>query len=256
VPYEKGYFFLCALEAVVGRAGVRRLAAQLPGRLPVRRRSPPTTSARTSRPRTPALLAKVDADRWIDGPGMPADAEAPLGAPRRVLAVATGVVPSAEATAGWAATEWQLVLELVPRPAEPATCRALDDAFHLTASTNYDVLVTWLTLALDAGDRAVLDRVEQVLGAVGRMKYLRPLYAGLVRDPDTGRGRSRPWRGAAPATTRSRGRWSRAWSAPGEPQPDRRRRYDAERRAGRGGVVVARPITGASTSPRRSSWRR
>jgi leukotriene-A4 hydrolase len=47
------------------------------------------------------------------------------------------------------------------------------------------VLVTWLTLALDAGDRAVLDRVEQVLGAVGRMKYLRPLYAGLVRDPDT-----------------------------------------------------------------------
>jgi hypothetical protein len=28
-------------------------------------------------------------------------------------------------------------------------------------------------------------RVEEVLGSVGRMKYLRPLYAALVEDPRT-----------------------------------------------------------------------
>jgi leukotriene-A4 hydrolase len=186
VPYEKGYFFLCALEAALGRpafdAWLKRYLADF------RFGAVTTDDFRAHLEAAhPGLLASVDADRWIDGPGMPADAEAPRSARLdAVLAVATAaVVPSAEATAGWGPTEWQLVLELWPRPADPATVRALDDAYHLTASTNYDVLVTWLTLALDAGDRAVLDRVEQVLGAVGRMKYLRPLYAGLVRDPDT-----------------------------------------------------------------------
>lgn len=77
------------------------------------------------------------------------------------------------------------LLETVPRPVTVATCRALDDRFALTASTNHDVLVAWLGLALAAGDATVLPRVEQVLLHVGRMKYLRPLYLALIADPNT-----------------------------------------------------------------------
>ena len=47
------------------------------------------------------------------------------------------------------------------------------------------MLVGWLTLALQSGYHAVLPRVEQVLAEVGRMKYLRPLYLALARDPAT-----------------------------------------------------------------------
>ena len=63
--------------------------------------------------------------------------------------------------------------------------KTLDERFALTASGNYDVLVAWLTLALQSGYRAVLPRVEETLGAVGRMKYLRPLYTALLAEPAT-----------------------------------------------------------------------
>ncbi|HET9953465.1 MAG TPA: leukotriene A4 hydrolase C-terminal domain-containing protein, partial [Polyangiaceae bacterium] len=41
------------------------------------------------------------------------------------------------------------------------------------------------SLALQSGYHAVLGRVEQVVGAVGRMKYLRPLYTNLIADART-----------------------------------------------------------------------
>jgi hypothetical protein len=96
-----------------------------------------------------------------------------------------GAVPPAEDAARWTATEWNLYLESVPRPAPAETLRALDSRFSLTARKNYDVLVAWLTLALQSSYLSVLPRVERVVGEVGRMKYLRPLYTNLIRNPDT-----------------------------------------------------------------------
>src|SRR5262249_40413349 len=94
-------------------------------------------------------------------------------------------VPTATQTAKWSPIEWALYLENVPKPAPEATCRALDEQHELTASTNYDVLVPWLTLALKSDYRAVLPRVQQVLGDVGRMKYLRSLYTALGANSAT-----------------------------------------------------------------------
>jgi len=60
----------------------------------------------------------------------------------------------------------------------------LDRRFVLTASRNFDVLEKWLTLGIRSGYQPALARAEQVLGSIGRMKYLRPLYAALARhDP-------------------------------------------------------------------------
>ena len=61
------------------------------------------------------------------------------------------------------------------------------ERFALSRSTNYEILVAWLVLALRSGHFDVLPRVEDVLGAVGRMKYLRPLYSAMAVDE-----RSRP----------------------------------------------------------------
>ena len=91
--------------------------------------------------------------------------------------IATAAAPTA---AAWSATEWQLYLESVPRPAPAEQLRTLDARFALSGSTNYEVLVAWLVLALRSGYLEVVPRVEEVLGAVGRMKYLRPLYTALA----------------------------------------------------------------------------
>ena len=70
-----------------------------------------------------------------------------------------------------------LYLEAGEPPLE--TCRQLDQTYRLTARTNYEVLVSWLELALSCRYLEVVPRVEEVLGQVGRMKYLRPLYTAL-----------------------------------------------------------------------------
>ncbi len=184
VPYEKGYFFLCAIEAAVGRpafeAWLKRYLADF-------RFGAITTDDFCAHLEAalPGALAAVDAPAWLDGAGIPASAQAPRSERLDAVLALTGVAPTAAQVAGWTATEWQLYLELVPRPASPALCRELDARFALTAGTNHDVLVSWLTLALGAGELGVVDRVEQVLTRQGRMKYLRPLYTALAKEPRT-----------------------------------------------------------------------
>jgi hypothetical protein len=96
-----------------------------------------------------------------------------------------GAAPPAEVASTWNATEWNLYLETIARPAAHGLLDTLEARFHLTQSNNYDVLVAWLALCLQSGYHAVLSRVDQVLAGVGRMKYLRPLYTALAKHPGT-----------------------------------------------------------------------
>ncbi len=184
IPYEKGYMFLCVIEAVVGREA---FTSWLRSYLAAFRFGAITTEdfERHIEAALPGVLAKANADEWLDGEGLPASAVVPKSARLDAIEALRGELPATEVAAKWNATEWSLFIENVPRPASDATCRALDERFALTASKNYDVLVAWLTLALKSGYHAVVPRVEQVVAEVGRMKYLRPLYTALAADPRT-----------------------------------------------------------------------
>src|SRR5205823_3728850 len=183
-PYEKGYMFLTAIEAAVGRAAFSRWLRTY---LDAFRFGAITTEDFEAHIEAalPGALAAANARAWIDGEGVPPTATSARSARLDAIEALVGRVPTPAETAAWIPVEWALYLENVPRPAPVETCRALDDAFHLTHITNYDVLVPWLTLALKSGYDAVHDRVAQVLATVGRMKYLRPLYTALAADPRT-----------------------------------------------------------------------
>ena len=182
IPYEKGYMFLTALEAAVGRPAFE---AWLRTYLDKFRFGAITTEDFEAfmEAGLPGALAKVNARAWIDGEGLPSNAVNATSSRLDAIERLAGAVPPSDVT--WSATEWALYLESVPRPAPDATLRTLDAQFHLTDSNNYDVLVPWLTLALKSGYRAVLPRVERAVAEVGRMKYLRPLYTALAADPST-----------------------------------------------------------------------
>ncbi len=185
VPYEKGYFFLRALEEAAGRGP---FDAWLKSYLEAFRFQAITTDdflAHFERA-LPGVLGRVGAAEWIDGEGVPASAARPRSARLDAIQALAGARPPDGAADAWSPTEWQLYLEGTPRPAALAELRALDERFGLSRSGNADVLVAWLTLALQSGHLDVLPRVEEVLGSVGRMKYLRPLYLALARDPRTG----------------------------------------------------------------------
>ncbi|HET9989001.1 MAG TPA: leukotriene A4 hydrolase C-terminal domain-containing protein, partial [Kofleriaceae bacterium] len=182
VPYEKGYMFLTAIEAAVGRPA---FAAWLRTYLDAFRFGAITTEDFVAHIEAglPGALAKVDAPAWLDGEGLPANAVTARSS--RLAAIEELGAHLPPAGVKWSATEWALYIENYPRPAAHDSLRQLDHQFQLTDSTNYDVLVPWLTLALKSGYLAVLPRVERVVAEVGRMKYLRPLFTALAADPHT-----------------------------------------------------------------------
>ncbi|MFN7135280.1 MAG: leukotriene A4 hydrolase C-terminal domain-containing protein, partial [Myxococcales bacterium] len=132
----------------------------------------------------PGALERIDAAAWLDAPGLPADAPRPHSAKLEAVERIGARVPETEEVRGWTATEWQLYLESLP-PLDEPFCRALDERHALTTRGNMEVLVAWLTAACAAGYVPAQDRTAEVLGAVGRMKYLKPLYQALLARPET-----------------------------------------------------------------------
>jgi leukotriene-A4 hydrolase len=118
-------------------------------------------------------------------PALPGDA--PMAESTRLDAiVGLGVQPPPDGLAnGWSATEWQIYLDGLGPAQSREFLNDMDRRFGLTNSTNFDVLEKWLTLAIRSGYEPASGRVDEVLGSIGRMKYLRPLYRALnERDPN------------------------------------------------------------------------
>ncbi|WP_375757789.1 M1 family metallopeptidase [Corallococcus exercitus] len=183
IPYEKGYLLLRALEDAVGRPAfdgfLRRYLAKY-------RFQALTTEefVRFTESELPGALAKVDADAYLNRPGVPESAPRPASARLEALEKLRGKVPSQADTKDWTPTEWQLFLESMPADTAKDVFRELDAKYALTASRNSEVLVAWLVAALRAGFDAPLGRAEEFLGEVGRMKYLKPLYSVLASSRD------------------------------------------------------------------------
>lgn len=179
VPYEKGFLFLVRLEQEVGRP---RFEAMLKAYLGAHRFQAVETGDFLDAVEAafPGLLAKVSAEQWIDGHGVPADA--PVFRSERLAVVeALGTTPPEESLAArWTPVEWVLWLDRLPRSLTAEALASLDARFDFTHARNSEVAVAWLKLAVAADYRAAFGRLEELLGSVGRMKYLRPLYGALM----------------------------------------------------------------------------
>ena len=183
VPYEKGYLFLRALEDVVGREAFDQFLRRYMDAF--RFRSITTEELlEFVREALPGALEAVNAPRWIDGEGIPPGA--PIARSSRLEAVerlGTGLPPAA--ARDWSPWEWQVYLNRLPRPAPAELVTSLDAQFRLTEAPNPEVLVAWLAMAIRGGYAPAVRRAESLLGEVGRMKYLKPLYAALIAGPGT-----------------------------------------------------------------------
>lgn len=181
VPYEKGYLFLRTLEDVIGRV---RFDVLLKSWLQAHRFGSASTDdflAHVEKTE-PGLLAKVDAPAWIDQPGIPADAPRAKSLLLEQVRAELGHVPEHGVTRGWSSTQWQLFLEDSPRTFTREQLKELDARFGFSKSKNSEVLVGWLLLALQSGSLEVVPEVEAFLSRVGRMKYLKPLFAALLKQ--------------------------------------------------------------------------
>ncbi len=182
VPYDKGNLFLQALETAVGRP---RFEAFAKGYLDAFRFGSVTTEefVTFTEAALPGSLAHIKASQWIDGEALPDSAPASRSERLDAVIALGHTVPPVGTTLSSA--EWNLFLDRFPRPAPASTLDSLESRFGFTAAGNMEVKVAWLRLCLASGYDPVLPEVERVLGTMGRMKYLVPLYEGLLGRPTT-----------------------------------------------------------------------
>jgi leukotriene-A4 hydrolase len=184
VPYEKGYLFLVTLEAHLGRPAFDALLRRYIETFGFQSITTDDFTAFVQQ-HAPGALAAVHAKAWIDGPGVPENAPAPRSVRLDRLRSVGAALPDPAVAAAWTPAEWQLYLQGLLDAAGAAPCEALEAHWQLTESRNYEVLVAWLELGLRAGYAPAVDRTVAVLGEVGRMKYLKPLYRALSANPET-----------------------------------------------------------------------
>ena len=189
VPYEKGFLLVSLLEQAVGREKFDAFVKRYIERFQF-------TSITTAEfeeflnAELPGVVEEVRAQEWIHGTGLPDNApEFPSTRLTYLQKLAAGwrdgQRPDEKAAQDWNAEEWQIYLQGLPRSLPEAECRWLDETFSLTEQGNAEILVNWLLIAAGSGYEVVYPRIKEVLGSVGRMKYLKPLYKTLYEREES-----------------------------------------------------------------------
>jgi aminopeptidase N len=189
VPYEKGFLFVRLLHET---AGEERFDAFLRTYIERFAFSTLTTEQFTDfvQEQLPGVLDQVDAEAWLYQPGLPEN-EPTFRSPAKeavedlAAGWSDGARPRPAQAAHWRPEQWLIYLEALPGAVDPGDCAELDEAFGLTDQGNAEILVAWLRLAVRSGYSPAVERALALVGEVGRMKFLKPLYAALAERPET-----------------------------------------------------------------------
>jgi aminopeptidase N len=189
IPYEKGARLVALLERTAGREAFDRFLRSYMDMFRFTSISTEEFLAFLDE-KLPGVSAAVGARRWFYEAGLPENAPVFRSAALEELTAlaggwTTGVRPTPEQMAGWTPPELLIYLQHLPRELDRESLDWLERSLNLTARGNYEILVEWLVIAGGSDYKPVFPRIREVLTRVGRMKYLRPLYAALGRHERT-----------------------------------------------------------------------
>ena len=129
----------------------------------------------------PQLAAKIPVEQWVNQPGLPATAPVPLSQAFAAidLQLTEWLAGKKIETAGWSTQEWLHFLRGLPQQLDAARMNRLDSSYHITGSTNDEILDQWLLMAVRNHYQPAYPRLEEFLTTVGRRKYVKPLYEAM-----------------------------------------------------------------------------
>jgi len=168
VPYEKGALMLRTIEKSVGRERFDAFLHAYFDHFAFQS----ITTAEFLRYLRDELPNDVPVDEWIFQPGVPAGAAEPQSE-----ALDNVEIPDA---ARWTTHHWLHFLRTKKDP----DMGELDHEFHFTETGNSEILAEWLHMAVQQNYQPAMPRLVQFLCSVGRRKFLKPLYAELMKTPD------------------------------------------------------------------------
>lgn len=173
-PFLRSYFKRFAFQSVSSEDFVEFLKSNLLTQLPA-----------SSKVSSQEVLSSIH--EWIHGSDLPANAakldSGLLDAVEQQADrwIRDQITTSKLQTSSWSALEWVHFLRYLSEKVTSQKMAELDKAFHLTSNSNSEITVEWLLLAIQKDYTKAFRRLDQFLSTVGRIKYLKPLYAELAK---------------------------------------------------------------------------
>ncbi|HNS11490.1 MAG TPA: M1 family metallopeptidase [Bacteroidia bacterium] len=136
-----------------------------------------------------AKAKAVDIERWIYNAGIPENAPKISSVrfenvARQVEAWKSGTKASSLDTKQYTTNEWLRFLGLLPAKLSQEQMKDLDDAFHFSKTGNSEILFAWLEKVINNQYKENYPVLKTFLIEIGRRKFVKPLFAALVRTPE------------------------------------------------------------------------
>ena len=197
IPYYKGCFFLQECEYAVGR---ERFDAFIQKYMASFQFQSLTTEAFLDflKAELPDVFEKVNVHKWIYETGMP-DAGARHRPKSHLYDVVQqaldryeqGIKPTGEQIQGWHRYQILSFLQGLPPKIPVEDCEYFDNILELEKRNDVAFFSYFFVIAIASGYEAILPRVEQFMGKIGRMLYILPI-ARVMIDTDWSRAHIRP----------------------------------------------------------------
>jgi len=131
----------------------------------------------------------VNIEQWIYSAGLPTNA--PMissvrfeNVAKQVEAWKSGTKASALETKQYTTNEWLRFLGLLPEKLSHEQLQELDAAFHFSKTGNSEILFAWLEKAINSQYKESYPVLKKFLIEIGRRKFVKPLFAALVKTPE------------------------------------------------------------------------
>jgi len=192
IAYEKGRFFLCHLESVVGR---ENWDAFLKKYFSSHAFSYMDTKGFAEYLNEELLnknkdwQKKANINGWIYEEGLPQDAIKPVSAElNKVDATlklySKGIIkPESFDTSGFTSFHWQYLIREFSKTATLAQVTSFDKVFHFSNRGNSEICCDWFALSIKVGYLQNRPQISNFLCSVGRRKFLMPIYEALSQKP-------------------------------------------------------------------------
>ncbi len=189
IAYEKGCLLLQNLEERVGREHFDAFLRQYFEAYRYRSISTEQWEVYVQQHLLDPLKIDFDLAAWLYRSGLPEDHWAPesrrmqIVEHRRREFVRIGRLDRST-TRSWSSHEWVTFLQGLPTDLHESFLDKLDAVFALSASTNAEILSSWLRFCILSGytPPVVLTGVEDFLTTVGRRKFVLPMYQALMAN--------------------------------------------------------------------------
>ena len=188
IAYEKGNYFLLALEEAYGRTAfdnfVRKYFSDHAFRAMNTKNFLLYLKENLLNLPTVNPVLKVNPEEWLYQPGLPAAKPTLQSELFNKVIAAVNIWEENQDTANlptqnWSTHEWLFFLHQIELTLTKAKMQDLDRHFNLTHSGNAEIQTIWFQQAIQLSYEPAYAVLEEFLNRVGRRKFLVPLYKAL-----------------------------------------------------------------------------